>query len=138
MEEKFVWTIDLLRKLVTFNDRAVSLKTIVKSYFRYNTSPAAFLSEIREFIIKNELGFGVEEDEKIIANPITISDYLTKVTTNEYLVDRCFDLMYKEFQSSPVWITKLFDRQGLKPSDNEINFIEAQIIESGLVDANKS
>jgi hypothetical protein len=131
MDDVFVWSIDILRVVKNF-DKPFSIETLAKSYYNYNNFPEHLSSEIRQNYIDNNLGKGIEENDSLFPMKENIEIFLRRVTTPEYLLDRCIDLLKEE--NSPVWVTKLLKRQNLTLTDSEIKLLEAKLSSSDLVD----
>jgi hypothetical protein len=58
------YTIDVLRILETWQDKNfLSVDTVLKTWFKYNTDMKKYSSQIYERIMKNKWAFSIEEDD---------------------------------------------------------------------------
>ena len=131
MDELDNYTVDILRRLQEFG-RPLAVDVAINHFYRYRERIKSFSKQIHDNIISNHWA-DVSEGNKLMINDSGIN-YITIKTTDEYIVDRCLDIL-KQKPDSSTDIDELLTILGLKKMDDKKKkHLEAIICESGLIE----
>lgn len=130
------YTIDVLRALQSINTKNfLSVDWILENYFRYNSDMKRYSLQIYARIKKNQWGFFISEDDGIKIND-SAEEYLESVTTDEYIINRCF--VELQSKNDPEYLDNLLNPLYIKIDEDIKRDIQAEICASGLVKCNNA